>query len=273
MTFHTAISEAKPGRVTVRGFAHDDLIGDVSFAAGAFLTLTGRLPSAAELELVNAMLNSVIDHGFVSVTTATARYAASGNPQLLSAVAAGLLAIGDNTLSPQASYLLLQRVAALAAEAGVTDAEAAGRVVHDILVADGRIPGLGHPIHESVDYRAEGVFRVASRVGIEGRYSALLRDVHRTFLEQTGKRQVPINIDGCLASVSLDLGLSLHQAVGLAVIGVMPGLIAHVAEEIADGVPLRYIEDGNYTGESARPLPESAERVPAAPPDTLTAGT
>jgi hypothetical protein len=34
--------------------------------------------------------------------------------------------------------------------------------------------------------------------------------------------------------------------------------MAHVIEEIEDGVPLRFISDGEYVGEDYRPLPDDA---------------
>jgi hypothetical protein len=56
----------------------------------------------------------------------------------------------------------------------------------------------------------------------------------------------------------MDLGLSAQQTVALALLAVLPGLMAHVIEEIDDGVPLRFISDGEYVGEDYRPLPDDA---------------
>ena len=75
-------------------------------------------------------------------------------------------------------------------------------------------------------------------------------------MRETGKTGVPINMDGCLASVGKDLGLSAHQIVALATLSVMPGLMAHVIEEIEASIPLRWIRTGTYVGSPYRPLPE-----------------
>jgi hypothetical protein len=51
-----------------------------------------------------------------------------------------------------------------------------------------------------------------------------------------------------LAAIGRDLGLSANQTVAFAVLSVLPGLMAHVIEEIEIGRPLRYIQDGDYVG-------------------------
>lgn len=40
-----------------------------------------------------------------------------------------------------------------------------------------------------------------------------------------------------------------NQTVAFAVLSVLPGLMAHVIEEIETGRPLRFIQDGDYVGE------------------------
>ena len=37
-------------------------------------------------------------------------------------------------------------------------------------------------------------------------------------------------------------------------LSVLPGVIAHVIEELEQGRPLRHITDGGYTGPELRPL-------------------
>jgi citrate synthase len=251
--FSTAISAVTPGATIIRGYPHAELIERSPYVANAFLTLVGRFPTSSEASVLEAMLSSVIDHGFVSVTTSTGRYAASGNPNLVAAVAAGLLAAGDNTLSPAASYDLLASLAAMI-QASPSPKEAIASVVKDYLTSGRRIPGLGHPTHRETDYRADAVFRVARRTNVAGVHTDLLHEVLAAFHEISGKSQVPINIDGCLAALSLDMGLTRDQAVGISLLGVLPGLISHVAEQIQAGDPLHFIEDGDYVGPSRRPF-------------------
>ena len=72
------------------------LMTQKSFADVVFLLHQGRLPGEQERKLLDAILIGVADHGAGAPSCAAARLAASGNRQSLSAaVAAGILAIGD----------------------------------------------------------------------------------------------------------------------------------------------------------------------------------
>src|SRR4051794_28598340 len=126
--FQTAISDVEEGRVVIRGYSHADIIGTVPYADATFLTLVGRLPTASESRLVDAILTSLLDHGWVASTVAATRYIASGNPQFIPAVAGGLLAAGANTLSPEHSFGVIQHALDVKASQGV-DAAGAARVV------------------------------------------------------------------------------------------------------------------------------------------------
>jgi citryl-CoA lyase len=256
--FRTTISDVEDGRVLIRGYSHEDVIGRVPYASAAYLTIIGRLPSDAEAQLVDAMLTSLLDHGFVAATVSAARYAASGNPEFIPAVAAGLLGAGRNTLSPQHSYELIRQARRIRDENGWDDQRTARAVVEKARAEGRRLPGLGHPVHREGDFRATVLFNLARELGLAGDATELFTAIHEEFVRQTGKHVIPINIDGCLACLGMDLGFSAQQTVALAVLAVLPGLMAHVIEEIEDGVPLRFIEDGEYVGAEYRPLPDGS---------------
>jgi citrate synthase len=253
--FTTAVSDVEHGRVIIRGYSHEEIIGRVSYARATYLTLVGRLPSDAEARLVDAMLTSLLDHGFVAATVSAARYIASGNPQFVPAVAGGLLAAGQNTLSPEHSVGLIEEARRLRETNGWDDRRTAEAVVEQVRAEGRRFPGFGHPIHRDGDFRATVLFELAEELGLAGDATALYREIHAEFVRQTGKTDIPINIDGCLACLGLDLGLSAQQTVAIALLAVLPGLMAHVMEEIESGAPLRFITDGAYIGEDHRPLP------------------
>jgi citrate synthase len=257
-TFKTAISDVEDGRVIIRGYSHEDIIGRLPYATATFLTIVGRLPSPAEARLLDAMLTSLLDHGFVASTVSAARYAASGNPQFIPAVAAGLLAAGQNTLSPEHSYALINEARALRAQNGWDDLRTAREIVERRRRERRRLPGLGHPVHRGGDFRAEVLFALADELGLSGDATTLYRTIHAEFVRQSGRSSIPINIDGCLACLGMDLELTAHQTVAISVLAVLPGLMAHVIEEIDAGVPLRFIADGEYVGEGHRPLPDEA---------------
>src|SRR5213075_158938 len=95
-TWRTAIVDAGPTHLRVRGHDVLGLMKDASFTDLIFLLHHERLPSAAERRLLDAILIGVADHGAGAPSCAAARLAASGNRQSLSAaIAAGVLTIGD----------------------------------------------------------------------------------------------------------------------------------------------------------------------------------
>src|SRR6266550_3461413 len=93
--WRTAIVDAGPTHLRVRGHDVLELMKEASFTDLIFLLHHDRLPSPGERRLLDAILIGVADHGAGAPSCAAARLAASGNRQSLSAaVAAGILTIG-----------------------------------------------------------------------------------------------------------------------------------------------------------------------------------
>lgn len=252
--FSTRVSDVREGVVVLRGHSLEEVMRGMTYTEGAFLSIVGRPPTRSERTVVDTVLNSLLDHGFVASTITAARYVASGNPQFVPAVAGGLLAAGSNTLSPEHSFELLEEAAVLRRERDVDVDVAAQELVARYVTARRRLPGFGHPVHKTGDFRADIVFEVARGEGLAGVGIRQYEALHRAFVAHTGKTNVPINIDGALAAVGADMGWTAHQTVAFAVLSVLPGLMGHVIEEIEDGKPLRHIRDGEYIG---APLAES----------------
>jgi citrate synthase len=245
--FSTSVSEVTEGIVNLRGYSLAEIMRKATYTQGAFLSITGRLPDEAETRLVDGVLNSLLDHGYVASTITAARYIASGNPQFIPAVAGGILAAGSNTLSPEHSFHLLDHTDELRGDG--TFEEGAERVVEEYISQKKRLPGFGHPTHKTSDFRADILFDLAEELGLDGNSIKQIRAINRAFIARTGKTNIPINIDGALAAIGRDLDWSANQTVAFAVLSVLPGLMAHVIEEIETGRPLRYIQDGDYIGE------------------------
>jgi len=92
----TAIVDAGPTHIRVRGHDVLDLMRQSTFTDLIYLLHHDRLPTTAERRLIDAILIGVADHGPGAPSCAAARLAASGNRQSLSAaIAAGVLTIGD----------------------------------------------------------------------------------------------------------------------------------------------------------------------------------
>src|SRR6266498_1787255 len=95
-TWRTAIVDAGPDHIRVRGHDVLDLMRETTFTDLIFLLHHDRLPTPGERRLVDAILIGSADHGAGAPSCAAARLAASGNRQSASAaIAAGILTIGD----------------------------------------------------------------------------------------------------------------------------------------------------------------------------------
>ena len=253
----TKISRVLDGRVLIRGYSHEALIGDHSYATGVFLTLRGELPTAAESTMTDALLTSLLDHGFVAASVLAARYCASGNPQVIPAAAAGLLTAGSNTISPQHGAQFLEEAFQMMKRDALTLEDTAKRVVQQVRATKRRIPGYGHPTHKGDDFRATKLWKVAEECGFIGERTRLYQAIHREFVAVTGKAGLCINVDGALACIMTEMGFSPMQMVSIAALAVLPGILAHVVEEIQEGKPLRIVRDADadYLGVPERAIP------------------
>src|SRR4051794_15148960 len=95
-TWRTAIDDAGPDHIRIRGRDLLELMSGATFTDLIFLLYHERVPTAPERRLIDAILIGSADHGAGAPSCAAARLAASGNRQSPSAaVAAGLLTLGD----------------------------------------------------------------------------------------------------------------------------------------------------------------------------------
>src|ERR1700730_6991393 len=142
-TWRTAIVDAGPDHIRVRGHDVLELMRQATFTDVIFLLHHDRLPSPAERRLMDAMLIGVADHGAGAPSCATARLAASGNRQSLSAaIAAGVLAIGDE--HGRAGSGCMELIAAgvdLAAKHSISIEDSARRAIDVARAKKQRLPG------------------------------------------------------------------------------------------------------------------------------------
>ena len=256
--WRTSVSETYQGVLRIRGYPIQEIVTQLSYAEAVYLTIKGDLPTKAQARVLDAALMSLLDHQFVSSHAPAARFVASAHSESpVPGIAAGILCAGMHTISPtEAANLIADSWALMQAEK-LTMQQTAERVVTEYVDSKRYIPGFGHPTHKEFDPRGEAVTQVAREQGIWGDYCRLYETIHAEFVKRTG-RQLPINIDGVLACVFTELGFNSQQMVGLAITAILPGIIAHVIEEITDGVPLRIVPDelgSVYTGHPERHVP------------------
>src|SRR5213083_224176 len=147
--WRTAIVDAGPSHIRVRGHDVLDLMQRSTFTDLIFLLHHERLPSDAERRLIDAILIGVADHGAGAPSCAAARLAASGNRQSLSAaIAAGVLTIGDEHGGAGSGCMeLIEAGLAEARKDGASFETVAARLVDEARAAQSRLPGFGHRVH------------------------------------------------------------------------------------------------------------------------------
>ncbi|MBI3400760.1 MAG: citryl-CoA lyase [Acidobacteria bacterium] len=247
-TWRTAIIDAGPDHIRVRGHDVLELMRDATFTDLIFLLHHDRLPSPAERRLMDAILIGVADHGAGAPSCAAARLAASGNRQSPSAaVAAGILTIGDE--HGGAGSACMEMIAAGLSRArrdGVSfDAEAA-RTVDEATRAKTRLPGFGHRVHTTIDPRVDVLFTLAADSGLAGDGIRFARALEAAVRERI--KPIPLNIDGALAAILIDLGLPSMVGKLLFIVGRVAGLSAEVLEEYTREKPMRIKFPVEYDG-------------------------
>jgi len=230
--WRTSITHVDEKSIWMRGYDIGSLMRTQTFAGTVFLLHTGRLPSEGEGRLLDAILISVSDHGPGSPSAATARLACSGNRKgLSSAVAAGILAIGDEHAGAgEACMAIIAEALKRVKLESISIEDAADRAVDDAEAAKKRLPGLGHRQH-STDPRKDVLFGLARDYGVARDGVAFMLALEKAASSRI--KPLPLNIDGVLAAILYDMGFPAEFGKFVFIIGRVAGLTAEVAEELS----------------------------------------
>ncbi len=225
------IAWSTPERIGVFGYdLVRDLIGRASLGDMGFLEIAGRLPSARESRMFNAMLVTLVEHGIVPSTLAT-RLTYTGAPEALqAAVAAGLLGLGSVFVGSTEGAARMLGAALPNRKAKLPLPGLADGIVADHRAAGRIIPGLGHPIHKPIDPRTPRLFAVARATGFSGPYVKLMQLVARRASKAYG-RALPINATGAIGAICCEMRLPWQVCRGLGVMARAVGLVGHILEE------------------------------------------
>ena len=238
-TWRTAIVDAGPTHLRVRGHDVLALMQQATFTDLIFLLHHDRLPSSGERRLLDAILIAVADHGAGAPSCAAARLAASGNRQSpAAAVAAGILTIGDEHggAGSGCMELIAEGLRRVEGERLTLDT-AAQQLVDEATAAKTRLPGFGHRVHSTIDPRVDVLFALAHDSGVAGdgiRFARALEAAVRARI-----KPLPLNIDGALAAILVDLGLPSMVGKLMFIVGRVAGLSAEVLEEYTREKPMR----------------------------------
>ncbi|MFN2644173.1 MAG: citryl-CoA lyase [Burkholderiales bacterium] len=201
-------------RIVVRGKdLPGEILGHLNLGDMAFLELTGRVPSAGESKLFNAMVVTLVEHG-ITPSAIVARLTYLGAPEALqAAVASGLLGLGSVFVGS------MEGVARI-----LSEAIASGKDAKTVLAENKRMPGLGHPLHKPIDPRSARLFELARETGHYGKYCRLMEEIAKT-------RGITLNATGAIGALACELGLDWKIVKGLGVMARAIGLVGHILEE------------------------------------------
>jgi citrate synthase len=219
------------------------MLGRLPFSGATYLLIRGEIPTPGQARMVDAMLCSILDYSLYKPGTVAARYAVSGNPQMTAGMAVAVLSVGEYTLAPEDTGRFIYDSYARFRASGEDRDVAARAFVAEFAAGGGRIPGIGHPQFKYEDPRAQHLKRVAQEEGCWGEVCDWYEAVHRAFIEVKDKPTIPINEVGLMAAILAQMGFTPPEMTGIALISSLPGVVAHVSEEIETRTRIRVVPD------------------------------
>jgi citrate synthase len=249
----TGISKVEPNHIVTRGYRQEDLIGNTPFASVFFLLLKSRLPDAKEARMIDALITSSIDHSVTPPSTHAARLVASAGVPLPSAVAAGVLAVGDvHGGAIEDGARILQEWARQMHQEDWNHEVTARNLLENLKKENKRMPGFGHRMHTK-DPRTTRLFALAKELGFQKDHVKLSLELEKMFATN---KSLPINVDGAIAAVISDMEFDWRLGKAFFLVGRVAGMIAHVYEEMTTQKPMRRMctQETTYNGPWERPL-------------------
>jgi citrate synthase len=158
-------------------------------------------------------------------------------------MAVAVLSVGEYTLAPEDAGAFIVDSYARYKESGKSMREAAEELVAELTARRGRVPGFGHPEFKFTDPRAQNLRRKAVEEDVWGEACDWYEAVHHAFVSAIERPQIPINEVGMMAAILVEMGFMPAEMTGIALISSMPGVVAHVSEEISGGKRMRIIPD------------------------------
>ncbi|NOE32271.1 MULTISPECIES: citryl-CoA lyase [unclassified Ruegeria] len=238
--WRTSIIDMKPGQISFRGNAIEDLIGNVSFPQMIWLMVRGDLPSDAQARLFEAALVAGVDHGPQAPSIAAARMAATCGVGLNNAMATAVNMLGDvhGGAGEQCAELYYDIAARMDCGASLNDAVKDGldswRETYGKIVS-----GFGHRFHKPVDPRAPRLMQLvrdaAAEGTVSGRFADIGEEVQAELGRQRGGRPIAMNIDGATAVIFCELGFPAPLSRGLFCLSRSVGILAHAWEQMNQG--------------------------------------
>ena len=237
MEYPTGIGTSDATSIHLLG--HDlagELMGHIGFGELALWLAMQQRPTPQQVRVFEAVLVSLADHGFTPTAIAARLTLYSAPDALQGAMAAGLLGGGSRFLgvTEDTGRFLAGVLATVAGQFPATDEqwdELARRAVAEQRAAGRFVPGLGHPVHKTVDPRTAVIIELAEQEGLRGPHLRLFEAIGRVHAEVLG-RTLPLNGAGVAGAALADIGLPPELLRGVALLARAAGLLGHIAEEL-----------------------------------------
>ena len=258
----TSIIDIHPGKIAIRGYPIEELIGRVRFPDMIWLMLRGELPTRGQSDLLEAAMVPGVDHGPHAPSIAISRMAVTCGVELNNAMASAVnvLAGIHGGAGQQCMELYLAIDAAAGADGDVL-AAATAIIRRQREAGEKIVPGFGHRFHP-VDPRTGPLFALVAKAvtagTVSGRFAAIGQAVEDALKAITG-RHIPMNIDGITAVIFCELGFDPELGRGLFVLSRSVGILAHAWEQKQRGRrimgPMPKDIPYRYSGPARRAVP------------------
>jgi citrate synthase len=247
----------EPNEILLRGYPHSQVIRNLSFGESFYLMVRGELPTKEQLALMNALLCAVPDYGLFKPGTVSSRIAVSANPSMTAGLAVAFLSAGQHTLDPFDAGNFVIELTALFKKANQDIETFASEVVDEMRKEKRRFPGFGHPIFEYTDPRSAALREVAQENNLISQELEIYEAVHRAFIKLPGRATIPINDIGMSAALLAGMGFTPAEMTGVLVTSTLPGLVAHISEEMQQNTRIRVVDESlqRFNGHARRELP------------------
>lgn len=236
MKFKTSITKIENDKEIIRGKTLESLVKKQSFVATIFLLLFGRLPKKNEEIMYNAIFTSVIDHGPATSSALNARISVSAGNSVHASLAAGILGFGErHGMAVDGAMKFFYE--------NIKEKDLRSKI-EDLKNKKIRIPGYGHKVFIETDPRSVTLFDIAKKQKILGKYCTFAGIVQKE-LNAVSSKPLPLNIDGAIAAILLDMGVPTQLGNTIFLIGRIPGLLAHIYEERVNDVGIRRLDESD----------------------------
>ena len=263
----TSIIDIHPGKIAIRGYPVEQLIGRVRFPEMIWLMLRGELPTPGQADLLEAAMVPGVDHGPHAPSIAISRMAVTCGLPVNGAMASAINVLDDvHGGAGQQCMELYREIDREAGSDGDLVAAAAAVLKRRADAGDKIVPGFGHRFHP-IDPRTAPLFALVERARKEGtvtgRFAAIGHAVEEALRAAKG-RHIPMNIDGITAVIFCELGFEPELGRGIFALSRAVGILAHAWEQKQRGGrikgPMTPQIPYRYSGPARRAVPGPADR-------------